>query len=114
MVSAFGTDPGLTIRRPRGASGPARRITPHPALCLPEGYAIISETGRKDPKKDAHGRQVFISSCAYPAQPKENVDPRRDVMVIEDIEFTLKDGRKALIRSPREEDVPAMLDYLRP
>ncbi len=34
-------------------------------------------------------------------------------MVIEDIEFTLKDGRKALIRSPREEDVPAMLDYLR-
>ena len=33
-------------------------------------------------------------------------------MIIKDIEFTLKDGRKALLRSPKEEDVPGMLDYL--
>ena len=33
-------------------------------------------------------------------------------MIIKDIEFTLKDGRKALIRSPREEDIPGMLEYL--
>lgn len=33
-------------------------------------------------------------------------------MLINDIEFTLKDGRKALIRSPKEEDVQGMLDYL--
>ena len=33
-------------------------------------------------------------------------------MIIQDIEFTLKDGRKAVIRSPREEDIPAILDYL--
>ena len=33
-------------------------------------------------------------------------------MVIQDIEFTLKDGRQALIRSPREEDIPGMLEYL--
>ena len=34
-------------------------------------------------------------------------------MTINEIEFTLKDGRKALIRSPKEEDIPGMLDYLR-
>ena len=34
-------------------------------------------------------------------------------MVIQEFEFELKDGRKALIRSPREEDVQGMLDYLR-
>ena len=33
-------------------------------------------------------------------------------MIIREFEFTLKDGRKALIRSPKEEDVPGMLDYL--
>ncbi len=33
-------------------------------------------------------------------------------MIIRDIDFTLKDGRKALIRSPRDEDIPGMLDYL--
>lgn len=33
-------------------------------------------------------------------------------MIIEDIWFNLKDGRKALIRSPREEDIQGMLDYL--
>ena len=33
-------------------------------------------------------------------------------MIIRDIEFTLKDGRKALIRSPRDEDIQGMLDYL--
>lgn len=33
-------------------------------------------------------------------------------MLIKDIHFTLKDGRSALIRSPREEDAQAMLDYL--
>lgn len=33
-------------------------------------------------------------------------------MIIKDIEFTLKDGRKALIRSPREEDIQGMLEYL--
>ena len=34
-------------------------------------------------------------------------------MTIEPIEYTLKDGRKVLIRSPRDEDIPGMLDYLR-
>lgn len=34
-------------------------------------------------------------------------------MVIEDIWFELKDGRKALLRSPKEEDVQSTLDYLR-
>lgn len=33
-------------------------------------------------------------------------------MIIKDIEFMLKDGRKALLRSPKEEDVQGMLDYL--
>ena len=33
-------------------------------------------------------------------------------MTIQDVEFTLKDGRSALIRSPRDEDIPGMLDYL--
>lgn len=33
-------------------------------------------------------------------------------MTINEIEFTLKDGRKAVIRSPRDEDIPGMLDYL--
>ena len=33
-------------------------------------------------------------------------------MIIQDIEFTLKDGRKALLRSPRDEDIPGMLEYL--
>lgn len=33
-------------------------------------------------------------------------------MIIEEIWFDMKDGRKALIRSPREEDIQGMLDYL--
>ena len=33
-------------------------------------------------------------------------------MIIREFEFTLKDGRKALIRSPKEEDIQGMLDYL--
>lgn len=33
-------------------------------------------------------------------------------MVRKDIHFTLKDGRMALIRSPKDEDVQGMLDYL--
>ena len=33
-------------------------------------------------------------------------------MIIRETEFTLKDGRKAVFRSPREEDIPGMLDYL--
>ena len=33
-------------------------------------------------------------------------------MMIRDTEFTLKDGRKALLRSPRDEDIPGVLDYL--
>lgn len=34
-------------------------------------------------------------------------------MVIEDVRITLKDGREAVIRSPREEDAQAMLEYLK-
>lgn len=34
-------------------------------------------------------------------------------MIVDAIPFQLKDGRAALIRSPREEDIPGMLDYLR-
>ncbi len=33
-------------------------------------------------------------------------------MIAEEFEFELKDGRKAYVRSPREEDVPGTLDYL--
>ena len=33
-------------------------------------------------------------------------------MRIKDFEFTLRDGRKAVIRNPREEDIHGMLDYL--
>ena len=33
-------------------------------------------------------------------------------MQINDIHFLLKDGREALLRSPREEDIPGTLDYL--
>ena len=33
-------------------------------------------------------------------------------MTRHDIPFTLRDGRKALIRSPLEEDIPGVLDYL--
>ncbi len=33
-------------------------------------------------------------------------------MIIQEIAFTLKDGRPALLRSPRDEDVQGVLDYL--
>ena len=33
-------------------------------------------------------------------------------MLVQEIEYTLKDGRKAILRSPRDEDVQGMLDYL--
>lgn len=33
-------------------------------------------------------------------------------MIIREFGFMLKDGRKALIRSPKEEDIQGMLDYL--
>lgn len=33
-------------------------------------------------------------------------------MLVNDILFKLKDGRSALLRSPREEDIEGMLDYL--
>jgi len=33
-------------------------------------------------------------------------------MVIDEIYFKLKDGRDGVIRSPRDEDIPGMLDYL--
>lgn len=35
------------------------------------------------------------------------------VVLIKDIEFNLKDGRKALIRNPKEEDIQGMLEYLK-
>ncbi|MCI9053163.1 MAG: GNAT family N-acetyltransferase [Lachnospiraceae bacterium] len=33
-------------------------------------------------------------------------------MIIEDVWFELKDGRKALLRSPKEEDIESTLEYL--
>lgn len=33
-------------------------------------------------------------------------------MLINDIWFSLKDGRKALLRSPKEEDIEGVLEYL--
>ena len=33
-------------------------------------------------------------------------------MIIRDIRFTLKDGREALLRSPKDEDIRGVLDYL--
>ena len=35
-----------------------------------------------------------------------------NVMIIEDVWFELKDGRKALLRSPKEEDIESTLEYL--
>ncbi len=34
-------------------------------------------------------------------------------MIIQEFEFELKDGRKALIRSPKEEDVQGIMEYLK-
>ena len=34
-------------------------------------------------------------------------------MIIQEFEFELKDGRKALVRSPKEEDVQGILEYLK-
>lgn len=34
-------------------------------------------------------------------------------MKLEPIEFSLKDGRKAVLRCPEERDIPGLLDYLR-
>ena len=33
-------------------------------------------------------------------------------MIINDFEYTMKDGRKALLRSPKDEDIRGVLDYL--
>ncbi len=33
-------------------------------------------------------------------------------MIISEIKFNLKDGREAVIRSPRYEDIPGVIDYL--
>ena len=33
-------------------------------------------------------------------------------MIVENIEFKLKDGRRALIRSPIDQDIPEMVEYL--
>lgn len=33
-------------------------------------------------------------------------------MIVEEFTFELKNGKKALVRSPREEDIEGMLDYL--
>ena len=33
-------------------------------------------------------------------------------MLVKDIEYKLKDGRTALIRSPQDEDIQGMLEYL--
>ena len=34
-------------------------------------------------------------------------------MIIDDIEFTLRDGRRAILRNPREGDIEGTLEYLR-
>ena len=33
-------------------------------------------------------------------------------MIVDAFEYTMKDGRTAVIRSPRDEDIPSTLDYL--
>lgn len=38
---------------------------------------------------------------------------RSQKMIMEDKRFTLKDGRKALLRNPKEEDIEGVLEYLR-
>ena len=43
---------------------------------------------------------------------KTNQDWRRKIMLVKDIEYKLKDGRTALIRSPQDEDIQGMLEYL--
>ena len=38
--------------------------------------------------------------------------PYTDDMIIDDVRFELKDGREAILRSPKEEDVESTLEYL--
>lgn len=33
-------------------------------------------------------------------------------MLTREVPFLLKDGRKAVLRNPKEEDIPGLLDYL--
>ena len=33
-------------------------------------------------------------------------------MLTREVNFALKDGRKAVLRNPRNEDIPGLLDYL--
>ena len=33
-------------------------------------------------------------------------------MLTREVSFTLKDGRRAVLRNPREGDIPGLLDYL--
>ena len=53
---------------------------------------------------------MALSIRLIPADSKKS--DRSKNMVINDIEFKLKDGRSALLRSPKDEDVQGMLDYL--
>lgn len=45
-------------------------------------------------------------------EPGKDWTKGRKAMLIRDVPFLLKDGRKALLRSPREEDIPGLLNYL--
>ena len=39
-------------------------------------------------------------------------EKEKDDMIIDDVRFELKDGREAILRSPKEEDVESTLEYL--
>lgn len=55
-------------------------------------------------------RWSFYSS--RPDEPAGFMKRRKRNMIIDNVWFELKDGRKALLRSPKEEDVESTLEYL--
>ena len=54
-------------------------------------------------------RWSFYSS--RPDEPAGFMKRRKRNMIIDNVWFELKDGRKALLRSPKEEDVESTLEY---
>ena len=52
---------------------------------------------------------ILLCFCAI-INATINKNLRIEIMIIKDIEYKLKDGRNALIRSPQAEDIKGMLE----
>lgn len=52
------------------------------------------------------------SQCIDLTRQKQNIN-KRCIMLFENVEFCLRDGRKCVLRSPNETDAASMLEYLR-